>query len=80
MTSAALVLLMLSAAAAPARVYSLEECIEVALKSNTTLARARESVSGADASVLSSWSAVLPSVSAGLSTGDNLTVTDGAEM
>jgi outer membrane protein TolC len=76
----ALALLALAPAAAHAKVYSLDECIEAALAGNTTLARARESLQGADASVLSSWSSVLPSVSAGLSTGENLTVTDGSEI
>lgn len=62
-----------------ARVYSLDECVEIALSDNTTLARARESVRGAGATVMTSWSSVLPSVSAGLSTGENFSVTEGFE-
>jgi outer membrane protein TolC len=80
LATVALALLLAMTASAPAKVYSLDDCIEAALESSTTLARARESVSGADAGVMSSWSSVLPSVSAGLSTGDNLTVANGAEL
>ncbi|MBD3368142.1 MAG: hypothetical protein GF405_08250 [Candidatus Eisenbacteria bacterium] len=77
---AALVVIAAAWSTASAGVYTLDECIEQTLEWNTTLARARESVSSADAGVLSSWSGVLPGISAGLSTGDNLTVTDGDEL
>ena len=77
--AATLVALSIPSALVEARVYSLDECIEAALAGNTTLERARESLTGADASVLSSWSSVLPSVSASLSSSDNLTVVDGSE-
>jgi outer membrane protein TolC len=63
-----------------ARVYTLEECIEVALTENTTLARAREDLRGADADVMSGWSGVLPHVSAGATASDNLAVIDGVDI
>lgn len=63
-----------------ARVYTLEECIEVALTENTTLARAREDLRGADADVMSGWSGVLPHVSARATASDNLAVIDGVDI
>lgn len=60
-----------------ARVYSLDECVSLALESNISLAQARESLTGADADVLSSWSGVLPRVSGGLSTGRSTVLVDG---
>lgn len=62
-----------------ARVYSLDECVELALESNVSLAKARESLTGADADVLSSWSGVLPRISGSISKSDVLTVADGVE-
>jgi outer membrane protein TolC len=64
----ALTCTVLTVSVLPARatVYTLEECIEIALTENTTLARAREEVRGAGADVMSSWSSVLPHVSADL--------------
>lgn len=71
--------LTISVLSAQARVYTLDECIEIALNENTTLARAREDLHGARANVLSSWSSVLPHVSAGLSQGGTTTVTGGED-
>ena len=70
----------LVASPASARVYTLEECIGIALTENTTLARAREDLMGADADVMSGWSGVLPHVYAGATASDNLLVTEGAEV
>lgn len=72
--------LTVSVLPARARVYTLEECIEVALTENTTLARAREDLRGADANVMSGWSGVLPHVSAGATTSDNLAVIEGVDI
>jgi outer membrane protein len=62
-----------------ARVYTLDECIETAMVSSTTLARAEASLAGARAGVMSSWSGVLPRVSAGLSRSDHMTAAGGSE-
>ena len=64
---------------AHARVYTLDECIEIALTDNTTLARAREDLKAANAGVLSSWSGVLPHVSAGLTKSGQTLVMGGDE-
>ena len=72
--------LTVSVLPARARVYTLEECIEVALTENTTLARAREDLRSADASVMSGWSGVLPHVSAGATASDNLAVLEGVDI
>jgi outer membrane protein len=69
--------LTISVLSAHARVYTLDECIEIALNENTTLARAREDLHSARANVLSSWSSVLPHVSAGLSQGGTTDVVAG---
>jgi outer membrane protein TolC len=61
---------LLAAAEAPARVYSLDEAIEIAVAHNTTLAQAEEGLHGARADVLSGWSGVLPRVSGRLSRTD----------
>jgi outer membrane protein len=62
-----------------ARVYTLDECVEAAMANSTTLARAEASLAGARADVMSSWSGVLPRVSAGLSRSDNTAVAEGSE-
>ncbi len=72
--------LTVSVLPARARVYTLEECIEVALTENTTLARAREDLRSADASVMSGWSGVLPHVSARATASDNLAVIEGVDI
>jgi outer membrane protein TolC len=72
--------LTVSVLPARARVYTLEECIEVALTENTTLARAREDLRSADANVMSGWSGVLPHVSAGATASDNLAVIEGVDI
>jgi len=80
---AVLLLVGLLAAWAPhasARVYTLAECVEIALSENTTLARAREDLEGAGANLMSSWSSVLPHVSAGLSKSDGLSVTPEGDV
>ena len=66
--------LTVSVLPARARVYTLEECVELALTENTTLARAREDLIGAGADVMSSWSGVLPHVSANLRRSSDLLV------
>ncbi len=60
-----------------ARVYTLDECVSLALEGNISLAKARESLTAADADVLSSWSGVLPRVSGGVSTGRSTTLVGG---
>lgn len=74
------VVIVSAGAPASARVYTLDECVEMALSHNLTLAGAREDVHSARAGVLSSWSGVLPHVSAGLSTRDELNVIGGDEF
>ena len=64
---------------ARATVYTLEECISIALRENTTLARAREDLLGAGADVMSSWSSVLPHVSAGITKSDGLAVSSAGD-
>ena len=78
----ALVCTVLTGSVLPARatVYTLEECIEIALTENTTLARAREDLRGADANVTSGWSGVLPHVNAGATASDNLAVLEGVDI
>ncbi|MFH1688953.1 MAG: TolC family protein [Candidatus Eisenbacteria bacterium] len=73
------VVLAVSFHSAQARVYTLDECIEIALTENTTLARAREDLQSARANVLSSWSSVLPHVSAGLSQSGRTDVVEGED-
>ena len=65
---------------ADAAVYTLDECIETALASSTTLARAEAGLAGARADAMSSWSGVLPRVSAGLSRSEQLQVTPDGEI
>ena len=79
---AALVCVVLTVFVLPAgaRVYTLEECVGIALTENTTLARAREDLRGADADVMSGWSGVLPHVSASARASDNLAVTEGVDI
>jgi outer membrane protein TolC len=60
--------------AAQARVYTLNECLEIALEHNTSLAGAREDLHSARAGVLSSLSGVLPHVSGSLSKSNQLSV------
>jgi outer membrane protein TolC len=69
--------LVLTVGAAAARVYTLEECVGTALEKNISLAKAREGLVSSNASVLSSWSGVLPRVSAGVSASDQRTVSGG---
>jgi len=76
---AVIILIMASAAPGAARVFTIEECVDLALEGNTTLAKARESLAGADADVLSGWSGVLPRVSGSVSTGKTMTVAGGDE-
>ena len=72
----ALVCAVLTVSVLPAwaRVYTLEECIGMTLTGNTTLARAREDLTSAGADVMSSWSSVLPHVSANLRRSDDLLI------
>jgi outer membrane protein len=70
--------LLLPAGSASARVYSLDEAIEVALAHNVSLAKAEEGLVGARADVLSGWSGVLPRISGSVSRTDGLSVDPGA--
>ncbi len=56
---------------------TLDDCVETALRSSLTLARAREDLASARAGVMSGWSGVLPRVSAGLGYSDGRTVSGG---
>jgi len=78
----AIVAAFVAVAAVPshAEIMTLDDCVEVALTSNLTLARAQEDLASAGAGVMSSWSGVLPKVSAGLGYSDGRTVTDGESM
>lgn len=67
----------LAASVASARVYSLDEAIEVALAHNVSLAKAQEGLEGARAGVLSGWSGVLPRISGSVSRTDGLSVAPG---
>ncbi len=62
-----------------ARVYTLDECVNLALESNLSLAKAREGLTASDADVLSSWSGILPRVSGSVSTSKSTTLLDGEE-
>ena len=78
-----LVCTVLTVSILPARatVYTLEECIDVALRENTTLAKAREDLRSAGADVMSSWSSVLPRVSVGVAKSHGLSaVSKGADV
>ena len=77
--TALVLVLLLAPQLGQARVYTLGECVELALENNSALASARESLSSSDADVLSSWSGVLPKVSGSLSASEGLTLADGAE-
>ncbi len=73
----AAVIVVVPAADIGARMYELDECIEIAIAHNTTLARSETSLSSADAALMSSWSGVLPHVSASLSYSDVTTAVGG---
>jgi len=77
--AAILVALTLVSPRASARVYTLDECVELALSNNVTLAQARESVASGRASRLSSWSGVLPRISGSVGYSDDLAVSPGIE-
>lgn len=64
---------------AGARVYTIGECVEAALANSVTLSKAGEGLASAGASLMSSWSSLLPKISAGLTASDHLTVLDGEE-
>jgi outer membrane protein TolC len=66
--------LTISVLPAAARVYTLDECLEIALEHSTSLAGAREDLHSARAGVLSSWSGVLPHVSGSLSKSRQLSI------
>jgi outer membrane protein len=74
------VVLAVSALPTHARVYTLDECLGIALENNTSLAGAKEDLHSARANVLSSWSGVLPHVSAGLSRGNTLIVSPDGDV
>jgi outer membrane protein len=78
LASAAALTAFMTTAPAQARVYTLQEAIEIALADNVSLAKARESLEGARADVLSGWSGVLPRISGSISRSDMLSVTPGA--
>lgn len=62
-----------------ARVYTLGECVTIALENNSSLASARESLEASNANVLSSWSGALPRISGSLSASKTMTLADGSE-
>ncbi len=70
-------LVVAPAADVGARVYELDECLEIAAANNTSLARSEASLSSADAGLMSSWSGALPHVSASLSYSDVTTAVGG---
>ena len=53
------------------RPLTVDECVRIALERSPTIGRAQAQVQSAEGGRLSSWSGVLPSVSAGASTGRN---------
>ena len=73
---------LVAAAAVPsfAGTMTLDECIETALTSSLSLARAEESLASAKAGVMAGWSGVLPRVSAGIGYTDGSTVAGGQAM
>ena len=64
---------------ASARIYTIDECIAVALENNVSLAQAGESLESSRSDVMSNWSGVLPRVSASITATDYLTVAEGAD-
>lgn len=70
---------LLAPGGAAAKVYSLGECIEIALASNIALAESKESLEAAGADLMSSWSSMLPSVSGSVGHGETFTVSGGEE-
>jgi outer membrane protein TolC len=60
-----------------ARIYELDECLEIADANNISLAKSQASLSSADAGLMSSWSGILPHVSASLSYSDVTTAVGG---
>jgi outer membrane protein len=78
--AAVAVIVAMAAPAASARVYTLDECIEIALSHSTSLEGARENLRGAGADVMGSISSVLPHVSAGLSTSEDRFHTNGPDV
>ncbi len=75
----AVVLISVPVVSAGARVYELDECLEIAAANNVSLAKSRVSLSSADAGLMSSWSGALPHISASLSYSDVTTAIDGME-
>lgn len=74
-----LIALALASPRASARVYTLDECVELALSSNVTLAQARQGVESGRASRLASWSGALPRISGSVGYGDDLSVSHDTE-
>ena len=77
--AASAALVVVSAADVGARIYELDECLEIAMANNVSLAKSRESLSSADAGLMSSWSGALPHVSASLSYSDVTSAIGGME-
>lgn len=73
------VVLIAVAGPAAGETYSLDECVEIALANNVSLATARENLEGAGADVMSAWSGALPRISAGLNRYNYLTVSEGTD-
>lgn len=69
--------LLLAPSFGHARVYTLGECVGIALEGNSSLASARESLEASNADVLSSWSGVLPRISGSLTGSSGFDVADG---
>ncbi len=76
----AVALAAVSAAPSQARVYSLDECVELALTSNVSLAKATESLTGANADVLLGWSGALPRISGSITRSRDMMMIDGGEF
>jgi outer membrane protein TolC len=68
------VVLLLATTIAQARLYTLEECIDIALSESVPLEGAREDLRSAGADVMGSISGVLPRVSAGISRSESRSI------
>ena len=79
--SAALALIVVIAMSltASARVYTLSECVEIAVQQNGTLGQAREDIASSGAGLMSSWSGALPHLSADATHTKYLNVIEGVD-
>ncbi len=79
--SAALALIVVVAMSltASARVYTLNESVEIAITQNGSLGQAREDIASSGAGLMSSWSGALPHLSANATHTKYLNVIEGVE-